>query len=165
MHYLVKNKITAIFSNKLANYVVNDSNIDLIGDDSRTEMIKKVLKKLKKKLKKIVARDLGTGGILVIPYVANNKLYYNIISQNRLCINKKIGDDIVDCTIMAEHIIKNKNNYYRWADYTLENGTLYIKYRATLDGDSIPMSTIKEWALIEDIAISNVERMPFMFIK
>ena len=156
---------TSIFSNKLANYVINDSNIDLIGDDNRTELIKQVLKKLKKKLKKIVARDLGTGGILVIPYVTNNKIYYDIISQNRLCINKKIGDDIIDCTIMAEHIIKNKNNYYRWVDYTLDNGTLYIKYRATLDGDLVPLSTIAEWATIEDIAISNVEKMPFMFIK
>ena len=156
---------TAIFANKLANYIVNDSNIDLIGDDIRTKTIRKVLEKLKKKLKKIVARDLGTGGILVIPYVAKNKLYYDIVSQNRLCINKKIGDDIIDCTIMAEHIIKNKNHYYRWVDYTLEDGTLYIKYKATLDGDPIPMSTINEWSMIEDIAISNVEKMPFMYIK
>ncbi len=156
---------TAIFANKIANYVVNDSNIDLLGDDNRTELIKKVLKKLRKKLKKIVARDLGTGGILVVPYVSNNKIYYDIVSQNRLCINKKIGDEIVDCTIMSEHIVKNKNNYYRWTDYTLNNNILYIRYRATLDGDQIPMSAIGEWKDIEDIAISNVEKMPFMYIK
>lgn len=156
---------TAIFSNKLANYVVNDSNIDLEGEDKRTELLKKTVKKLKKKLKKIVSRMLGTGGILVIPYVANNKIYFDVVSQNRLSINKKIGDDIVDCTIMAEHIVKNKNHYYRWADYTLNNNILNIRYRATLDSDLIPMNTIPEWENIQDMSISNVDRMPFMFLK
>lgn len=156
---------TAIFSNKLANYVVNDSNIDLKGNDKRTELLKKTTKKLKKKLKKIVSRMLGTGGILIIPYVANNKIYFDIVSQNRLNINKKIGDDIIDCTIMAEHIVKNKNHYYRWADYTLDNNTLYIRYKATLDGESIPMTLISEWSSIEDMVIPNVDRMPFMYLK
>ncbi len=156
---------TSIFSNKLANYVVNDSNIDLTGDDKRSELLKKILKKLRKKLKKVVCRELGTGGVLVIPYVTNNNIYYNIVSQNRLCINKKIGDDIVDCTIMAEHVVKSKNHYYRWADYTLNDGTLYVKYRATLDGDPVPLSTINEWANIEDMVIPNVEKMLFAYIK
>lgn len=156
---------TAIFSNKIANYVVNDSNIDLIGDDKRTELLKKTIKKLKKKLKKIVARELGIGGVLIVPYVANNKIYFNVVSQNRLNINKKIGDDIVDCTIMAEHVVKGKNHYYRWADYTLERNILSIRYRATFDGEIIPMSVIPEWANIQDMVIPNVDRMPFMFLK
>jgi hypothetical protein len=156
---------TAIFSNKLANYVVNDSNIDLKGDDKRTELLKKPIKKLKKKLKKIVSRMLGTGGILIVPYIANNKIYFDIVSQNRLSINKKIGDDIIDCTIMAEHIVKNKNHYYRWADYTLNNNTLYIRYRATIDGELISMTSVSEWASIQDMIIPNVDRMPFMFLK
>ncbi len=156
---------TSIFSNKLANYVVNDSNIDLIGDDKRTILLKRTLKSLRKKLKKIVARELGTGGVVIIPYVANGKIYFDIVSQNRLCINKKLGDDIVDCTIMAEQIVKNKNHYYRWVDYTLENGLLYIRYRATSDTEAIPLSFIPEWSNIEDLVIPNVDRMPFMYLK
>ncbi len=128
-------------------------------------MLQKVLKNLKKKLKKVVSRSLGTGGVLVVPYVASDRLYFNIINQSRLLINKKIGDDIVDCTILAEHIIRDQKNYYRWADYTLENGNLYIKYRATVESNSISMETIPEWINIKDISITNVERMPFMFIK
>ncbi len=127
--------------------------------------MQKVLKKLKKKLKKVVSRGLGTGGILVVPYVARDKLYFNIITQSRLIINKKNGDDIVDCTILAEHIVRDQRNYYRWADYTLENGNLYIKYRATMENSPISMETISEWGNIQDIAITNIERMPFMFIK
>ena len=156
---------TAIFANKLANITISDSNIDVVGDNKRAELLQETLKRLKKKLKKIVARDLGTGGELVVPYVNRNKIYFNIITQNRFSINKMIGDDIVDCTIMAEHIVRNQEHYYRWADYMLENNNLYIRYRSTLDGEPIEMTLIPEWANIEDISITNVDKMPFMYIK
>lgn len=156
---------TAIFSNKLASITASDSNIDVVGDSKRAELLQNTLKRLKKKLKKIIARDLGTGGVLVVPYVNRNKIYFNIITQNRLSINKMIGDDIIDCTIMAEHIVKNRNHYYRWTDYTLENNNLYIRYRATLDGEPVEMSLIPEWSNIEDMSITNVDKMPFMYIK
>ena len=156
---------TAIFANKLANITISDSNIDVVGDNKRAELLQETLKRLKKKLKKIVARDLGTGGVLVIPYVNRKKIYFNIVTQNRFSINKMIGDDIVDCTIMAEHIVKNKEHYYRWADYILENNNLYIRYRSTINDVPIEMSLIPEWANIEDISITNVDKMPFMYIK
>lgn len=156
---------TAIFANKLANYVANDSNIDLMGNDKRTELLKKTVKKFKRKLKKIVSRMLGTGGMLIVPYVANKKIYFDVITQNRLSINKKIGDDIIDCTIMAEHIVRNRNHYYRWTDYTLKDNILYIRYKATLDGEPTNMIDIPEWSNIQDMIIPNVDRMPFMFLK
>lgn len=156
---------TAIFSNKLANIAVSDSNIDVLGDSLRAKELRKIIKKLFKKLKKIIARELGTGGVLVIPYVTNGKIYFNIVSQNRLSINKKIGDDIVDCTIMAEHIVKDREHYFRWTDYTLKGGNLYIKHRATLDEEPILITEIPEWANIEDMSITNVDRMPFMYVK
>ena len=62
---------TAIFANKLANYVVSDSNIDITGDNNRSEILRKVLNRLRKKLKKIVSREIGTGGVLAVPYVGN----------------------------------------------------------------------------------------------
>ena len=78
---------TAIFANKLANYTVSDSNVDVTGDSPRAKLLNEVLKRLKKQLKKAVSRELGTGGVLVIPYVTRNKIYFNIISQNRFLIN------------------------------------------------------------------------------
>lgn len=156
---------TAIFANKLANITISDSNIDVVGDNKRAELLQETLKRLKKKLKKIVARDLGTGGVLVVPYVNRNKIYFNVITQNRFLINKMIGDDIVDCTIMAEHIVRNREHYYRWVDYTLENNNLYIRYRSTLDGEPIEMTLIPEWANIENMSVTNVDKMPFMYIK
>lgn len=156
---------TAIFANKLANYTVSDSNIDVIGDSPRAILLNDVLKRLKKQLKKAVSRDLGTGGVLIVPYVARNKIYFNILSQNRFIINKRVGEDIIDCTIMAEHIVKDDEHYYRWADYTLQDGNLYIRYHATNEDTKIDMKSIVEWNNIEDMAISNVEKMPFMYIK
>ena len=156
---------TAIFANKLANYTVSDSNIDITGDSPRAVLLNEVLKRLKKQLKKAVARDLGTGGVLVIPYVARNKIYFNILSQNRFIINKRIGEDIIDCTVMAEHIVKDDEHYFRWADYTLQDGNLYIKYRATNEDTPINLKSIPEWANIEDMAITNVEKMLFMYVK
>lgn len=156
---------TAIFANKLANYTVSDSNIDVIGDSPRAVLLNEVLKRLKKQLKKAVARDLGTGGVLVIPYVARNKIYFNILSQNRFIINKRIGEDIIDCTVMAEHIVKDDEHYFRWVDYTLQDGNLYIKYRATNEDTPINLKSIPEWANIEDMAITNVEKMLFMYVK
>lgn len=156
----------SIFANKLSNYTLSDSNIDIEGDDKRTELLKDTLKRLmkNKRLKKTLSRAIGSGGCLVVPYVANKKMYFSIVSQSRLRINKKIGEDIVDCTLLAEHIIRNQKNYYRWTDYTLENGTLYIRHKATLETSTIDLGVIEEWENIEDMAITNVDKMPFMFL-
>jgi hypothetical protein len=156
---------TAIFANKLTNFVINDSSINLDGEDKRTELLNDVLKRMWKKSKKIIARSLGTGGVVVIPFVNRNKIYFDVITQDRLSINKQIGEDIIDCTIMAEHLVRNQRNYYRWADYTLENNNLYIRYRATMETSPVSLEIIPEWGDIEDISITNVIKMPFMFLK
>lgn len=44
---------TAIFSNKLANYTMSDSAIDIKGDNKRAELLKKTIKSLKKKMKNL----------------------------------------------------------------------------------------------------------------
>ena len=155
---------TAIFSNKLANYTISDSTIDISGDSIRATQMQEVLKRLKRKLKKIISTDLGTGGVLVVPYVANNKIYFNIVPQSRLLINKKIGEDIVDCTILAEKITINKENYYRWADYTIKNNTIYFRYRATKEDEPVNINSISVWKNIKDFSINNVSKMPFMYI-
>lgn len=156
----------AIFSNKLSNYTLSDSNIDIEGDNARSELLRDTLKRLmkNKRLKKTLSRTIGTGGCLVVPYVANGKVYFDIVSQSRLKINKKIGEDIVDCTLLADHVVRNQKNYYRWTDYTLENGILHIRYKATLESSPIELTEIEEWSNIEDIAITNVDKMPFMFL-
>ena len=36
---------TVIFANKLANYTVSDSNIDIVGDNQRADLLRKIIKK------------------------------------------------------------------------------------------------------------------------
>ena len=52
---------TAIFANKLANYVVSDANIDIEGNNQRCILLQDILKRLKKKLKKVISKELGVG--------------------------------------------------------------------------------------------------------
>lgn len=157
--------IASIFANKLANYTINDSTIDVDGDDKRSEILNDAIKRLKKQLKKVVARQVGTGGVLVVPYVANNKIYFNVISQDRLSINKAHNEDIFDCTIVADIIKKDNAVYCRYADYTIKGNTLSIMYRATKDDKAISLETVEEWKDIKDITITNVNKMPFSYIK
>lgn len=42
----------SIFSNKLANYVINDSNINITGDNARVELLDKTTQSLWKRSKK-----------------------------------------------------------------------------------------------------------------
>ena len=45
----------AIFSNKLANYVISDSNLNIEGDNPRTDLLDKTAQSMWKKGKKITA--------------------------------------------------------------------------------------------------------------
>ena len=66
---------------------------------------------------------------------------------------------------MAEMLTINNDRYFRWADYTLKNGNLYIKYRATNEDTPINITSIPEWSDIKDMSITGVRKMPFMYIK
>ena len=77
----------SIFSNKLANYVITDSNVNLEGQNKRVETLDKVLQSMWKKAKKIVSMAFGYGGVIIVPYTKGGKIYYNIVPQNRLTID------------------------------------------------------------------------------
>ena len=50
----------AIFSNKLANYVINDSNLDITGENARVDLLNKTGQSMWKKAKKMTSMDLVT---------------------------------------------------------------------------------------------------------
>ena len=56
----------SIFSNKLANYVINDSNLNIIGDNDRTELLNMTISSMWKKAKKITSMGFGYGGVFLI---------------------------------------------------------------------------------------------------
>lgn len=160
----------SIFSNKLANYVINDSNVNLTKENARVELLDKVTQSMWKKAKKIVSMGFGYGGVLIVPYVKGGKIYYNIVSQSRLTIDEIDGDNITGATILAEkkvvqQKIGNPKIYLRWTNYRVQNGNIVITQRFSDErGNEIP--TPDFWQNIQiDMTITGVDRALFGFIK
>ena len=159
----------AIFSNKLANYVVSDSTMDIEGENQRVDLLNMIGQSMWKKGKKIVAMAFGYGGVIVVPYVKGGKIYYNLVPQDRLTIDAIDGDLITGATGLAE--VKTitgtggEKSYKRWTNYKIENNNLTITQQySDADGKQIPVPTF--WKDIQEVrTITNVDRVPFGFIK
>ena len=159
----------AIFSNKLANYVVSDSTMNIEGENQRVELLNQVGQSMWKKGKKIVSMAFGYGGIIIVPYVKGGKIYYNLVPQDRLTIDELDGELIKGATVLAEvKIITGKIEqkiYKRWTNYKIENNNLTITQQYSDEkGNQIPVPEF--WQDIQEIrTITNVDRVPFGFIK
>lgn len=155
---------TSIFANKLANYVMSDSNMNIEGDNPRTELLNKIGTSMWKKGKKIVSMGFGYGGVFLIPYVKGNKLYYTIVPQSRVTIDSTEGDLITGITVLAERkeITKGMGNtktYIRWTNYRLENGNCVIEQKFSDEtGQEIPVPDFWKNILLKQ-TISNVDRV------
>ena len=159
----------AIFSNKLANYTISDSNMNIDGENARVELLDKVGQSMWKKAKKITAMAFGYGGLIIVPYVKGGKIYYNLVPQDRLTIDETDGELITGATVLAERkVIKGKINqtvYLRWTNYQIKNGNLTILQQYSDEkGNQIPAPEF--WKDIQEVmSITNVDRVPFGYIK
>lgn len=160
---------TSIFSNKLANYVISDSNMNIEGENARTDLLNQVGQSMWKKAKKIVSMSLGYGGVIIVPYVKGGKIYYNLVPQNRLTIDKTDGELITGATVLAERKVItgtiNSTVYLRWTNYQIENGNLIITQQFSDEkGTKIPAPDF--WKDIQEVrTITNVDRVLFGYIK
>lgn len=161
---------TSIFANKLANYTVSDSSMDIDGDNPRTDLLNMTGKSMWKKAKKITSMAFGYGGIFIVPYVKGNKLFYNLVPQGRVSIDSTEGDLITGATILAERKdisrgIGQTKTYIRWTNYRIENGNGIIEQRFSDEtGAEIPVPDF--WKNIElKKVISNVDRVLLGYIK
>lgn len=160
----------AIFSNKLANYVINDSNVNLVGDNKRVVVLDKTLQSVWKKGKKIASMAFGYGGVLIVPYVKGGKIFYNIVPQSRVTIDEMEGENITGATVLAdkrviEKGIGNSKTYVRWTNYQVRNGNIIITQRFSDErGNEIPVPEF--WKNIElQKTITNVDRVLFGYVK
>lgn len=160
---------TSIFANKLANYTISDSNMNIEGNNLRTELLNKITQSMWKKAKKIISMSFGYGGIFLIPYVKGNKEYYNLVPQSRVTIDSTDGDLITGATILAEkkEITKNMGNtktYIRWTNYRLENGNCIIEQKFSDEtGKEIPVPDFWQNILLKQ-TISGVDRILLGYI-
>ena len=160
----------AIFSNKLANYTISDSNVNIEGDNPRTELLNQIGQSLWKKSKKITSMSFGYGGVFLIPYVKGKKLFYNIIPQGRVTIDSIDGDLITGITVLAERKEITKNvgqtkTYIRWTNYRLENGNCVIEQKFSDEtGQQIDVPDFWKNIMLKQ-TISNVDRILGGYIK
>ena len=160
----------SIFSNKLANYVINDSNVNITGENARVELLDKTTQSMWKKAKKITSMGFGYGGVVLVPYVKAGKVYYNIVSQNRLTIDEMEGENIIGATIIADKRTINKSvgnskTYYRLTNYKVKNGNIIITQKFT-DENGKKIEAPDFWKNItETQTITGVDRALFGYIK
>lgn len=160
----------SIFSNKLANYVINDSNVNITGENARVELLNKVLQSMWKKAKKITSMGFGYGGVILVPYVKSGKIYYNIVSQSRVTIDEVEGENITGATIIADKKTVNKGignskTYYRLTNYKVRNGNIEITQKFT-DENGHEVAVPDFWKNIElKKVITGVDRALFGYIK
>ena len=153
----------AIFSNRLASLATADSDFVLQADNRRAELLNAIGANAWQNIKKITALSLGAGGCLMVPYVQRGELRFDIASQDRLCIHDKQGDKITAATVLADSIVLNRIRYYRFVNYKIDNNTLYITNCVTTEHGK--PAEVEQWKDIQDVAIGNVNRAPFGFIK
>lgn len=161
----------AIFAESLANKAVNDSGMtvkDAAGNYSRRALwIEDGLSSVWQNNKAVVSQALGKGGKILVPYVSYGKPHVDVIDQSRMVISATRGTEITSASIMADIGNNAGKVYYRYADYTLENGVHIIRNRATTEaGAEVPLDTIPEWAGIQpEIVITGVEHILFGYLK
>ena len=159
----------SIFSNKLANYVINDSNVNITGENARVELLDKTTQSMWKKAKKITSMGFGYGGVIIVPYVKGGKIYYSIVPQNRLTIDEIDGENIIGATVLAEkrkvQSLTNEKTYIRWTNYKVENENITITQQFSDEkGNKIPAPDF--WKNItESQTITGVDRVLFGYIK
>ena len=160
----------SIFSNKLANYVISDSNLNITGENARVDLLNQTGQSLWKKAKKITGMAFGYGGVFLVPYVKGKKLFYNKVSQGRVTIDKTEGDLITGATILAERkeitrALGQTKTYIRWTNYRLENGNCVIEQKFSDEtGAEIPVPEFWKNIKLKEV-ISNVDRALLGYIK
>lgn len=160
---------TSIFSNKLANYTISDSTMNIEGENARVDLLNKTASSMWKKGKKIVSMAFGYGGVIIVPYVKGGKIYYNLVPQDRLTIDETDGELITGATVLAEKKVISgtisQTTYLRWTNYKVENGNMVITQQFSDDkGNKIP--TPEFWKNIQEFrTITNVDRVLFGYIK
>ena len=159
----------AIFSNKLANYVINDSTMDVTGENARVDLLNKMGQSMWKKAKKMTSMGFGYGGVIIVPYVKGGKIYYNLVPQNRVTIDETDGDLITGATVLAEKKViggsLDSKTYMRWTNYQVKNGNITITQQFSDEkGNKIPAPEF--WKNIQEVqVITGVDRVLFGYLK
>lgn len=164
-----KINFNSIFSNKISNYVCNESTISVDETDKRSMLLSNTVQLLDKNKKRIVNRMLGTGGVVLVPYVYNNEMLYHIIPQYRLSINEKHGNKTTNATLLAD--IKTVKDgyttkiYYRWQNEEIKGNSIHITQKYTDENGATILKPDVYAGIVDEVVIPNVDRCLFGYGK
>ncbi|MCL2096687.1 MAG: hypothetical protein FWH10_07265 [Oscillospiraceae bacterium] len=190
--------IVSLLSNRLANIVCSEASAEIISSDKnnsdnkggRVDFLNGCLKNCLSELRLITARTFGTGGIILKPYIHNNKIYADIIPQSRFFVIERRGEIITKAGFIADFFVDCENSgnnrgkpvkYIRIEEHTLgDDGSCAIENKAFVitdknsgnknpgDFDFMPvkLSKVPGWEKIPRIiSISDAGQMLFSVIK
>lgn len=162
-----KINFTAIFAARLATLAVTDGTITAAGDNARAAHLDGVLQaQIMTYAQPIVSAALGYGGIALVPYMANGKIYIDRVPQNRFFVIEQRGEDITRAILLADFIVRDSKRYARYTEYELSGGICYIRNRATVNDSPCALDALPEWAGIpEDVAVGGCNRPLFGFMR
>ena len=162
----------AIFGNKLASLALSDAALEVVGADGgsggqRTDLIADALQEVFGDMNRLCAQALGSGGRVLIPYVADGELRCDVVAQDRMFVHAMRGRRIVNATFVADSVQIDNSTYYRLTDYELEDGGQRIRNRAVDDGGrDVALEDVEAFAGIpEEVFIPGIDRLTFVFLK
>ncbi len=166
--------ITALLAGSVSNIAMGDAQVTVTapgGTQSRfTDILQSIAQKEWQDVNKTVACSLGCGAIVSIPYSVDNglgrKIYIDTVMKDRFFVTAMQGDEITQCIILADELVRDNKRYKRFTDYSIDNGIYIIRNRAACNDSPVSLTAIEEWASIpEEIRIGGVERLPVAILK
>lgn len=162
-----KINFTAIFAARLATLAVTDGAVTAAGDNVRAAYLDSVLQsQIMTYAQPIVSAALGYGGLALVPYMANGKIYIDRVPQNRFFAIEQRGEDITRAILLADFIVRDSKRYARYTEYELSGGICYIRNRATVNDSPCALDALPEWTGIpEEAAVGGCDRPLFGFLR
>lgn len=168
--------ITTICANKVSNIVCGDSRLDVNGTGARAEFMRRTMQRVYDKINLITDRALGTGGVVLKPYLVGRDLYIDVLPQSRFFVVEKRGEVPIKAQFVAEVIVRHdgtsiarsaQSEYMRLEYHTLsEDGIYTIETKAMKDGEEVPLQSVEEWADIDEVVtVTGVTQMLYAFVK
>ena len=153
---------TAIASNVVASITIDDSDINIIGDNARAEALREFTDYFTDGIEDIAAEvALGTGHALIRPYTDGEKIGLSVIGADDFLITASIGNTLKGVVMKLDEY-QTAKSHYRFFEYqgldTEGEGTVTIRRFAYKDGNecSLADTVWKDWEEELEITASQL---------
>ena len=152
--------MTAVIANRVATLTLQDSVIDIVGNNARAKFIEEFMQQFQGWKMGVSAEvGLGTGDCLVKPYTDGKRIGVDIIKNGDFVVCESIEDYIKSCIIkVGEIVTDNGTKYERFETQIVRDGMtedgqsvsyLIIQNSAYKNGTQVPLDSVPAWADIK----------------